>query len=105
MSRRDDGFYGLNGPNQEALLSQHNYKKAMRDRDIEYEHEMDIARTIANGLSNIKFSSENYSSSDIWDADINIINADKVKQSAKFITNITLSDQQFQQLLEALKNK
>ena len=70
---RDSGFYGLDGPNQSALLFQRDIQRRRRYRE-------EIEST--------------YNDDPMLEIDNMIVN-----------NNITLTDEQFKELLRAIKNK
>ena len=106
------GYYGLNGPNQEALRIAAYAKAEQRamEEAREYDEQRELERErrqderlekIFNGFSSFGQNSEPTNPFD----HINILNANSVTQNAATITNITLTEEQFKQLLDAVSSK
>ena len=88
------GYYGLNGPNQDALYQAAMIKEERRQVEEErnFQREM-IDRQMGNynsSSSKIKVNPFDH---------INIVNAKSLNQTATNITNIALTDEQFHQLI------
>ena len=106
------GYYGLNGPNQEALRIAACVKaeqRAMEEaREYDEQRELERERRQDERLEKIfkGFSSFGQNSEPINPfGHISIVNADSVIQNAATITNITLTEEQFKQLLDAVSSK
>ena len=88
--------HGFDGPNAFAQTFIDCVKAAEKEESNRREHEKDLAHILAN--SNSRSSPINPFQP------INIVNANSVNQIAQSITNITLTDDQFKELLDSIKN-